>query len=58
MNAVEKALKKQLIGGILLSCMFAGGIPMIILGAVYSVLPVMILGIALRRSHLVGELRK
>ena len=46
MNAVEKALKKQLIGGILLSCMFAGGIPMIILGAVYSVLPVMIPGIA------------
>lgn len=46
MNAVEKALKKQLRGGILLSCMFAGGIPMIILGAVYSVLPVMIPGIA------------
>ena len=53
MNAVEKALKKQLIGGILLSCMFAGGIPMIILGAVYSVLPVMILGIALDRKSVV-----
>ena len=45
MNAVENALKKQLVGAILLSCMLAGGIPMLILGAVYSVLPVMILGI-------------
>ena len=46
MDAVEKARKKQLICGIVFSLMFAGGIPMIIFGAINSIWALMGIGIA------------
>lgn len=46
MNAVEKALKRQLILGIFFALAFAGGIHMIIFGAVKSLWLLMAAGIA------------
>ena len=46
MDAIDKALKKRLITGIVFALLFAGGIPMIIFGAVRSAWALMAAGIA------------
>ncbi|MDD6995715.1 MAG: hypothetical protein SPH68_04190 [Candidatus Borkfalkiaceae bacterium] len=54
MDAVEKALKKQLICAIAFSLMFAAGIPMIIFGAVRSAWALMAAGIAFAAAGFYG----